>query len=131
MAVFDPVVFDPGIFDATDPIPTLLKVRVYPRHRMVKGGQGVTIVIYIVNVDTTPGRVFTLDPSVLPQIALYGPDGSVVQAATDMVSVSPGEYRYQRDTSVNDTSGPYSAVFTASNGDRDMVTPKMVVYSII
>lgn len=128
---FDPLVFDPGIFDAIDVVPSLFKVLVPEQNRYVAAGQGVSVTIYIYNMASSPGIKYLFNPDTNPQIQIYKPDGTILVTYTDMAQSTTGTYTYQHQTGVNDTKGPYSAQFKAVNGAKTMLSKTMVIFEVV
>ncbi len=130
-AVFDSNVFDVGVFDALEITPALYKVVVEKMFRKVVPGQSLQMYIYIKNVETTPGRYVDYNPGEIPQVEIYMPNGSIKQAYIDMYNISTGVYGYQHTVGTNDTVGAYTARFKALNGNKVMLTPKIVMFEVI
>ena len=130
-AVFDPLVFDVGTFDALDITPYLFKVAVEPSFRRVVPGQSLTITLHIKNAETTPGRKFDYNPGEFPEVELYQPGGALEQAYTTMYNVSIGVYGYQHTVGTADPVGFYTGRFKAENGNRIMLTPKIFLFEVL
>ena len=128
---FDPLVFDPGIFDAVDVVPSLFKVLVPEQNRYVAAGQGVSVTIYIYNMASSPGVKYLFNPDTIPQVQIYRPDGTTLLAYTNMVQSTTGTYTYQHQVSVNDSKGPYTAQFKAVNGDKTMLSKGIVIFEVV
>ena len=128
---FDPLVFDPSIFDAVNVIPSLFKVLVPEQNRYIAAGQGIPITIYIYNMASSPGAKYLFNPDTTPQLQIYKPDGTTLLTYTNMVQSNIGTYTYQYQTSVNDGKGPYSAQFKAVNGDKTMLSKQIVIFEVV
>lgn len=130
MPVLDPIVFD-TTFDVISPVPTLLKVSVEPEHGKVVGGQTIGITISIVNLTTTPGHRFLFNPSGIPKISIYRPDGVMLLTNIDMVYYSVGVFTYHHNVSVGHPVGEYTADFSCVSGDKTMQTARHGVFHVI
>jgi hypothetical protein len=128
-AVFDTLVFD-FAFDTVDVIPALLKLLVEPQYGKIAAGQTVAITIYVIDNMTTPGRSYPFNTPTEPAIELFSPGDVSLGAAAAMRQVGTGIYTYSHLTN-GDSLGPYSAVFTLTNGNVEMVSKKHVVFTII
>jgi hypothetical protein len=129
-AVFDSNVFD-FAFDVVDIIPALLKVIVEREYSAIAAGQAAEAVIHLIDNMTTPGRSYPFTPVVAPTIEIYGPLDTSVLTATAMRQVGDGIFSYSFQTiSGTHPVGHYSALFRCTNGDKNMVTKKHVIFII-
>lgn len=129
-AVFDKLVFS-FFADIADIAPVVLRVALQRQFYNIAAGQEVPITLYVIDTMTTPSRQFLHNPAVGPAIAIYSPTNVELLAATAMPQVETGIFTYIYHTEPSHASGAYSAVFTASNGDSEMVSPKHHVFNII
>jgi len=129
-AVFDKLVFSFS-FDITDIAPVIFKVLIERQHWHIAAGQAVPITLYVIDNMTTPGKRYLFNPAVGPSITIYKPDNTVEQTAIGMPQVETGIFTYLHQTALSDTVGPYSAVFTASNGDTEMISKKYHIFTIL
>lgn len=130
-AVFDPLVFDVGVFEGTDIIPILQKLSVERGMRRITAGSAITISAYIIQGDTTPERLYSFNPSDGVTIELYDPIGTIVQAYDTMYNVALGIFNYQYQTTAGNAKGKYTARIRAENGTKIMNTPYIGVFEII
>ena len=112
---FDHLAFD-WAFSVMDVVPTFNKIAMQRGFKKIARGQAITIHAYIEDIMTTPGLRFPMDPTSLPTVTLYNPDGTLYLAESNMTKVSIGVYEYRLQTTVNDQVGLYSAKFKAVNG---------------
>lgn len=149
MPGFDPVVFDVGTFESLYPIPILYEVYVPREQQRIAAGQGVSVTVTLVNVETTPYRRYPLNPEGPVTLDVYDPTDTKIIAGAVMVNHAPGLYGYQfqvglvgADTTVFDplvfdTShtvilpGPYTGTFRATNGTRTMQSKKHRLFEVI
>jgi hypothetical protein len=128
-AVLDPNVFS-FAFDIVDIIPALLKVVVEREYKKIAPGQAVETIIHLVDNMTTPGRRYPFTPIDPPTVEIYSPIDTVILAAVAMRQVGDGVFSYSHQTTTGYISGDYSAIFRCSNGDKDMVTSKHVIFTV-
>lgn len=128
-AVFDSNVFD-FAFDVVDVIPALLKVVVEREYRAIAAGQATEVVIYLIDNMTTPGRRYPFTPINPPTLQIYGPLDTSILTATAMRQVGDGIFSYSYQTLTSFSVGHYSAIFRCTNGDKEMVTKKHVIFTI-
>lgn len=129
-AVFDKLVFDFG-FDIVDIVPVILRVSLDRQYYRIAAGQSVPVTLYVIDNSTTPSRRFMFTPAIGPFITVYKPDNTVFIATVQMPQVERGVFTYICQTATADTVGAYSAVFTATNGDEEMVSKKHHIFTII
>lgn len=128
-AVLDINVFSFG-FDIVDIIPALLKVIVEREYRHIAPGQAVETVIHLIDNMTTPGKRYPFTPANLPTIEIYSPLDVVTLAATNMPQIGDGIFTYSHQTTTAYITGAYSAIFRCTNGAKDMVTKKHVIFTV-
>lgn len=128
-AVLDSNVFSFG-FDIIDVIPALLKVVVEREYHHIAAGQAVDTVIHLVDTITTPGRKYPFTPAEAPTIQIYDPLDISILAATAMLQIGEGIFNYTHQTTTSYILGSYSAIFRCTNGTRDMITKKHVIFTI-
>ena len=128
-ATFDKLVFD-FAFDIIDVAPVIFKVLIERQYHLIAAGQAVPITLYLINNMTTPGKRYLFTPAIGPFITIYKPDSTIQQAATVIPPVETGIFTYLHQTDPTDAIGPYSAIFTASNGDTDMISKKYHLFTI-
>ena len=121
--VFDPEVFA-FMFDITDVSPSIRSVSVPRQYRNAKEGQSIPITVYIENNVTTPGRSFLMSLDIPPAITIYNPADTAVISSVLMEEVEQGTYTYVYETSPSNVSGDYSAVFTAANNTKQLVSSR-------
>ncbi len=129
-AVFDKLVFDFG-FDIVDIIPVILKAVVDRQYYHIAAGQEAAVTLYVIDNMTTPGKRYLFNPALGPYINIFKPDNTQFLAATAMPQVETGVFTYTVFTTPTDQLGPYSAIFTATNGDVAMVSRKYHLFTII
>jgi len=131
MPVLDPLVFDVGMFDAAYAVPFMQKAVMQRGFRRSSGGNTVPLLLYIQQGDTTPGRLYSLDPETSTQIQVYSPDGTIKTAYTNMVNKGLGIYEAVVPTSSSDPKGQYSADFKMVNGDKQTTTEKVRIFELV
>lgn len=125
-AVFDVNVFD-FAFDVVDVIPALLKVVVERPYRAIAAGQGIAVVVHLIDNTTTPGRSFPFNPVTLPTIEIFSPEDISILAESYMRQIGDGVFSYSYQTAPSHQVGNYSAIFRCVNGSKTMMTKKHVV----
>jgi hypothetical protein len=144
--VFDPLVFDVGVFDTSFFIPVLLDFWVEKEYKRVALGQ---VVIIRARVMTTAenNRRYLFNPSISPTFTVYGPDGLVRLLNGPMQNIATGVYQgiYQTgvifdstvfdpnvfDTGVHDLPGVYLVSCHARDGGYDMQTLKAEAFEVV
>ncbi len=129
-AVFDKLVFSFG-FDIADIVPTILRVGLERQYYKIAPGQSVPVTLYIIDTNTTPNRRFMFTPAVGPFITIYSPSDTQYLAVTLMPQRETGVFTYTCQTATTDELGSYSAIFTATNGDEEMVSKKHHIFTMI
>lgn len=129
--VFDPIVFDVGVFDAVNVVPILLKVNIPQGCRKITPGGSFTLAVSIVQKETTPGKVYPLEPDSGVELALFDKALLEIEDFTAMFAQGDGVYRFQYQTDVNFIPGPYHIKLRAINGDKTMTTPYMKAFEVI
>jgi len=129
--IFDPNVFDTGVFDTTYAVPFMQKAVIGRGFHRLVAGSSLPIQLYIQEGDTSPGRLFSLNPETSVQVQLYNPDGTVKVPYASMTNMALGVYAYQHTTLVGDSKGKYEMDFKMVNGDKTTITDKMLVCEVI
>jgi hypothetical protein len=131
MPVLDPLVFDVGMFDAAYAVPFMQKAVMQRGYRRTVSGNTVPVLLYIQQGDTTPGRLYSLNPETSTQIQVYNPDGTIKTAYTSMVNKSLGIYEAVILTASGDPKGQYQGDFKMINGDKTTVTEKVRLFELV
>jgi hypothetical protein len=159
MPGFDPNCFDTGAFDAAFTVPYMQKAVIGRGFRRLKAGSARPILLYIQQMDSTPGRLFSMNPQVvqvqifLPQgiesgvTIQYGFDPRVFDPGvfstgsafypglrviyTDMVNKGIGIYEYIHQSLPTDFLGKYTGNFKMVNGDKTTITESQLFFELI
>lgn len=144
--VFDPLVFDIGVYDTTFQIPTLLDVWVEREFKKIALGQVVIIRARVVTLDEY-NKKYLFNLGTPPSLTVIGPDGLVRVTNGGMVNVSLGvyQYRYQTgvsfdttvfdatvfDTGAHDIPGVYTGYVQGREGNYDMHSLSVELFEVV
>src|SRR4029450_3669075 len=92
MPSFDPNCFDVVCFDAAFSVPYMQKAVIGRGFRRLRAGSAIPIVLYIQQMDSSPGRLFSLNPT-LVQVHLFLPTGAQ-GSVTTMMNKGVGVYEH-------------------------------------
>src|SRR4030095_10052808 len=84
MPSFDPNFFDVVCLDAAFSVPYMQKAVIARGFRRLKAGSAIPIVLYIQEMDSSPGRLFSMNPQSV-QIQMYLPphvEGGITETYT-------------------------------------------------
>lgn len=130
MPVFDPNVFDIGVFDSIFATPVLFQVYVAREMQRIAAGQSVAWTISIADTQSTPQRRYPLNVE-SAQVALYDPTDIQLFPFADMYNQGAGLYSFEYATAMISPKGAYCGIFKAINGGKGMLTPKMKLFEVI
>src|SRR4030095_5690879 len=159
MPSFDPNCFDTACFDAAFTVPYMQKAVIGRGFRRLKAGSAIPIVLYIQEMDSSPGRLFSMNPqTVQVQIFLpagvdsgvthqYGFDPAAFDANafrtgtvsyqglrvlyTHMQNKGVGVYEYIHQSLPTDFLGKYTGNFKMVNGDKTTITEPQLFFELI
>lgn len=128
---FDKTAFDVGAFDATYSIPLLVNIIVPREVRRIKPGSSMFVTIYIQGANADGSR-FSLNTATVPTIVIFKPDTYLVYTFANMYGDGDvGHYSYQYQSDPDDMLGPYTAQFTAINGDKTFISPSVRLFEMV
>lgn len=128
--VYDPFVFDVGVFDALYSVPFMQKCVVGRGYKRLVAGSTVPVTLHIQEGDTTPGRLFSMNPDSV-QVQVYYPDGSVRVGYSHMTNRSLGIYSYHHTTFTYDPRGCYRGNFKMVSGDKVTITEPQLFFEVV
>lgn len=159
MPGFDPNCFDIACFDAAFSVPYMQKAVIGRGFRRLRAGSAIPIVLYVQEMDSSPGRLFSLNPELVQlQILLphgveggvtiqYGFDLSVFDPNafsggtvfypglriiyTNMTNKGLGIYEYIHQSLPTDFLGKYTGNFKMVNGDKTTITESQLFFELI
>jgi hypothetical protein len=159
MPSFDPNCFDVVCFEGTFSVPYMQKAVIGRGFRRLKAGSAIPIVLYVQQMDSSPGRLFSMDPE-LVQVQIFLPTGAeggvsiqygFSSAAfdanafsagtvfypglrviyTNMQNKGVGIYEYIHQSLPTDVLGWYTGNFKMVNGDRTTITESQLFFELI
>jgi hypothetical protein len=159
MPGFDPNCFDTACFDAAFSVPYMQKALIGRGFRRLRAGSAIPIVLYIQQMDSSPGRLFSMNPQTV-QLQIFLPQGVsggvTIQYAfdpqvfdpnvfstgsvffpglrllyTDMSNRGVGVYEYIHQSLTTDVLGKYTGNFKMINGDKTTITESQLFFELI
>jgi len=160
MPACDPNVFDAGFTHTTFAVPFMQYALIGRGFKRVVAGSNVPIQLAVQELDSTFGRLYSMNPeggayvqilyppaSGLSTIRMPPFDGGVFDTPvfhdipvtltgvaldfTRMVGMSLGSFLYQYASSVSQPTGFYTGRFKMVNGDKTTVTEEMFFFELI
>lgn len=131
MPTLDSNVFDVGIFDTRYAVPLVRSVRIEPQAKVIAAGGSVTVLLHLIEAETTYGQKYNLDPESGVQVELLNPDGTIALLSSTMTNLTQGKYLFTFSTNLGSQRGCYSARFGATHGDKTMLTPEMALFTVL
>lgn len=159
MPGFDPNCFDPVCFEGTFSVPYMQKAVIGRGFRRLKAGSAIPIILYVQQMDSSPGRLFSMNPE-LVQLQIFLPQGveggvsiqygfdpqafdtnalsggtvfypGLRVVYTNMMNKGVGIYEYIHQSLPTDFLGKYTGNFKMVNGDRTTITESQLFFELI
>jgi hypothetical protein len=159
MPSFDPNCFDSVCFEGAFSVPYMQKAVIGRGFRRLKAGSAIPIILYVQQMDSSPGRLFSLNPE-LVQLQIFLPTGAgggvSIQYGfdpqafdpnamsggavffpgmrviyTNMMNKGVGVYEYIHQSLTTDFLGKYTGNFKMVNGDRTTITETQLFFELI